>query len=134
VRVLFRPPRASFNEIMSEVLHTLRPVVYVAARCLTEAPSWSSFLLSVLTDATSRYLLGTLSALSPRQQIEAGRRMTLWGYYLFRSPLFERFTKIPLSFILGLFARLPLIGGIFANVWQLAEELQSHWFYVSASS
>jgi hypothetical protein len=132
--VLVRPPFAPFNEIMSEVLHTLRPVVYVAARCLTDAPTWSSFLLSALADGTSRYLLGTLSALSPRQQMEAGRRIMLWGYYLFRSPLFERFTKIPLSFVLGLFGRLPLIGGVFANLWELAEELQSHWFYVSASS
>ncbi len=88
----------------------------------------------MLADGTSRYLIGVLSTLPPAHQEEVMRRCFLWGFYLLRTPLFDKFTKVPLSWILSLLGRIPLIGSIFENMLALAEELQSHWFYVSASS
>jgi hypothetical protein len=87
------------------------------------AGSWTPFLLSLLTDVASRVCSASahsatppspiavssaapdatgaaatasrlvMSRLTPAEHNELGRRLSLFAFYLLRSPFFERFTK-----------------------------------------
>ena len=78
------------RHIVAEVLYILRPSIYAGFRSV--GGRWSPFLFSLFSDVLSRYLT-RLDELSDAQREEMMRRLLLWSMYLFRSPLFDDFTK-----------------------------------------
>jgi peroxin-16 len=145
--------------IAAEVLHHLRPVIYVLARVLVRNDaSWKPFFVSLLADVMSRMLWNELKTtknatsddadnkaeaksttrislehLGPNQQSELSRRMSSWAFYLLRSPFFDRFTIHPLVKICNFLSAIPLLGFFFSNALDFSLTLQSHYFYTSAS-
>jgi hypothetical protein len=145
-------PWASAEGACAEVLNIVRPCAYAVARYFCADESWKPFLLSLTFDVSSRIFVGELSRLSRAQQEEVARRMMMWSFYFLRSPLFDKFTKYaeahfftfryvhaltldvsllrahlrtPLSWVLGLLGRIPLIGVVFGTILATLEDSHS---------
>jgi peroxin-16 len=147
-------------QVLAEILHIIRPVIYVAAKLyfdnnsnppissnLNNATnnessnipstnlnsSWHPWLLSLFVDILSRSLQRNSANLSPAQRVEISRRTLNWGFYLLRSPMFDSYTQFPLLRISDFLQRLPLLGGLLSSLIDLIFQLQHHYFYISAS-
>jgi len=121
------------KEIIAEVLYVVRPFVYVCSRIISSEGSWRPFMISLLLDIFSKWCLARYAELSPNQRFEVTRRLSLFSYYLLRSPLFDHYTKVPLVKTGQFLSSIPVFGVFFNNVLDLILTLQTHYFYTSAS-
>jgi len=94
--------------------------------------SWKPFFLSVFADVVSKVYAKTFAPMSNGTE-EMNRRALKYLLYLFRSPFFEKFTKLPLEKIGNFLNRLPLLGLLSSNLMDLLLAMQSLYFYTSAS-
>jgi hypothetical protein len=128
----FVPPT---SEVVSEVLHLLRPVVYTAARaaCHREPNSWTPWILSLAVDAASRALAPRMASLSRAEFNEVHTRMRNYLFYLLRDPMFSQICAQPLQRFCMLLNRIPLVGAFFSSIIGLTFSIQRYYFYTSAS-
>ena len=126
-------PPATMSSALSEALYFIRPVLYTALRLRYSDPSYTPFVLSLLTDLLARALAPRWAQLTAEQKTEWGRRMLLWTLYGLRSPVFEEWTQYPLVRLSQTLSKVPLFGMVGRNVVDLVFSLQQHYFYTSAS-
>lgn len=126
--------KPSQNETISELLHIARPVVYALLSLKRGKPGWNAFLISLLFDLLSRSLASSMASLSLPQQAESSQRTSRLGFYLFREPFFTNYTRKPLEMVVNVLSKIPILGGILANIIQVLLSLQQYHFYISASS
>lgn len=154
---------ASKLVIAGELLHILRPVVYVLALRRWGRHSWIPWSVSLsLEMASSRLtymgaktsqnaarqascepaIAGTaLSVLYAMQGIhwrrdevdELTRRKLLVLFSLLRDPFFARFTSPAIKRWQGRVTKLPLLGGIFDKALEVLVGLQKYYTYTAAS-
>jgi hypothetical protein len=86
----FKP---SVQQVVSEILHIVRPVLYTMAKAATsrKPDSWTPFFLSMAVDAASRALAPSLTSLAPDEFKEVITRMRRYAFYLLREPFFNKF-------------------------------------------
>jgi len=124
---------ASKPQIIAELLHIVRPIIYVLAMIKFGDKTWKPWLISLLTDLISlRYYVQSAKKLDDVQADEATRRISLLGYYLLRSPAFE-----------GIMTRLlgkrqdtepqSTLGRIVSSAREYLEAYQDHYFYTAAT-
>ncbi|ETO13232.1 peroxisomal biogenesis factor 16 [Reticulomyxa filosa] len=97
-----------------EILHIIRPVIYVFQYIRTgmDDNQWSPFLVSLFLDVLS-HALHHQHGCSNRAKEELGRRRTFWILYVLRAPFFQQFLKNPLSKI--------------ADSWEKKNSKIRHW-------
>jgi hypothetical protein len=125
--------------VAGEILHMIRPVLYVASLRMYGRRSWRPWILSLLIDATSQKALdyacqhsqhvslkfsktpdlsrSTISALYANQGIvwnrdemdEITRRKLLLLFYLIRDPLFASMTRPVIQRLVSVSRRVPLL-------------------------
>ena len=126
----YKPTKA---QILSEVLYWIRPVVYAYARIIYPDQSWTPIIISAMIDLASRKLAGSQAEMSPAQQQQMLYRKHLYFYYFLRTPIFERFTMIPLYFLVSITKPIPLVGGITETIAELITSIRAYHFLTSAS-
>lgn len=118
----------------SEVLYIARPVVYCASRAaFWEEGDWRPLVLSACCDIGSRVLTWN-STFDNSELAELQSRSFRYLMYLARSPLFELAVKLPLTKLIALLSKIPLLGSIIGSLLELIIALQPIYFYTSASS
>lgn len=127
----FRP---SLAELLGEVLHHVRPVIYVLTRVLVKQQSkWTPFLVSLFTDIVAKACSFTnKSPLSEGEQAERANRVFQLSYYLIRDPFFGTNMLGPIQFLTGLLAKIPVLGYFLTMISELLVQLQAYHFYQSA--
>lgn len=89
-------------------------------------------MLSACCDVGARVLMPAPADASEVREIQA--RNFRYLMYLARSPLFELVVKSPLTKIIAVLAKIPLLGSVLSSILELLIALQPHYFYTSASS
>jgi len=116
-----------------ELLHIMRPVVYLATYLWSDQHSWKPVLLSLAMDLFSLRLLSK-SKLSPEEQGEMSRRSSLFFLYLVRSPVYERiFRPVCMVFFNRIFQHIPIIKQIVETFIGVFDGLHSLHFYTAGS-
>eukprot|EP00850_Spirogloea_muscicola_P016085 SM000128S26218 [mRNA] locus=s128:106389:108151:- [translate_table: standard] len=138
--------------VAAELLHILRPVVYVLAIRRLGRASWRPWLLSLAVDLASLALLeraavtttaasapvlpGRLAlpgaATSPQKE-EVRRRRMLLLLYLFRTPCFDAVARRPLESVERSLKPIPLVGLLAERAMELLLGVQQFYFYTSGS-
>lgn len=134
--------------LAGEITHAIRPVIYVILLMRYNLKSWKPWLVSLLIDITSRYLTSyaqkdhiDTNDIAPWEkntnaltiQDEFRRRMSLWFYYLLRSPLFDKIIAPVVRGLSNRVSRIPLISSLVVNILEYLLALQSYYFYTAAS-
>lgn len=147
----------------AEVLHILRPLVYVLALRRWGRRSWKPWLLSLVVELASARLTSSGAVASRRAAAEASRdpavvstslaplyamqgvawrrdeadeltrRKLLLLYYLLRDPFFSRFTGPAVERWQGRLGRVPLVGWITDKAAELLLGVQKYYTYTAAS-
>jgi peroxin-16 len=160
---LISQSHASKLVIAGELLHILRPVVYVLALRRWGRQSWIPWSISLSLEIASSRLTSTgakasqnaakqascdpaltgtaLSVLFAMQGIhwrrdeadELTRRKLLMLFSLLRDPFFARFTRPAIKRWQGRITKLPLLGGIFDKALEVLVGLQKYYTYTAAS-
>eukprot|EP00485_Elphidium_margaritaceum_P012323 CAMPEP_0202693702 /NCGR_PEP_ID=MMETSP1385-20130828/7746_1 /ASSEMBLY_ACC=CAM_ASM_000861 /TAXON_ID=933848 /ORGANISM="Elphidium margaritaceum" /LENGTH=366 /DNA_ID=CAMNT_0049349419 /DNA_START=1 /DNA_END=1098 /DNA_ORIENTATION=+ len=87
--------------MFAEILHIIRPVVYVASLLKYAAfgghgngtTQWYPFIISLLMDIYSQMAHFTTNILSERQKVELARRRKYWLFYILRPPFFTEYIE-----------------------------------------
>lgn len=116
--------------LVSECVSIARPVLHVLGILAFRQSSWTPFVLSAAMDTVAMSLLRSVK-LTQSQVKEVQKRKLLLLLYMFRSPFFEQFTRVPLLTLCRLLERLPLLGLLFTNIIELLQHLRTHHFYTS---
>eukprot|EP00742_Colponemidia_sp_Colp-10_P009381 GILJ01010224.1.p1 GENE.GILJ01010224.1~~GILJ01010224.1.p1 ORF type:complete len:338 (+),score=52.13 GILJ01010224.1:56-1015(+) len=125
----FTPGGASSALRLGELLFLLRPVVYTALLARFGFKSWVPWAVSLAMETLSKYLVDGLKRPNDTERQEQSRRVMLFLYYLFRSPFFEQYTRVPIDRFRSWFSWVPLLG----NVFELLFAFQEYYFYTAAS-
>lgn len=125
--------KADLNIIFSEILHAVRPVIYVLCLMKWQKRSWSPWLISLLIDLLSRVLVGNMSMRTKAEKDEISRRTHNWLNYLFRSPFFDQFLKPFALVVCRKLSRIPILSTLVVNVLEYMIALQSFYFYTASS-
>lgn len=126
--------RGSQQELLAELLHMSRPVVYLLACLKAQKSAWWPWVLSLAMDLLQlrlRHAEGPRSALEAE---EVSRRRGDLQYYLLRDPVYKSFTK-PLATLVHLrvLSKIPLIGAISELFLGISESMNALHFYKAAS-
>jgi len=130
---LYRPP---IQHIVSEVLHIIRPVIYLLAKSAyakETTDQWTPLIVSLAVDAASRALAPSLDSLSPSEFAEVSTRLRNYLFYLLRDPFFTKIMAGRLHRFASILNRLPLIGSFFSSMISIIFNIQQYHFYTSAS-
>ncbi|KAK9812655.1 hypothetical protein WJX72_001406 [[Myrmecia] bisecta] len=149
--------------VVGELLHILRPLLYVMALRRSGRTSWKPWLLSLGLDLASSKLItagasiaqqaaeeavndpslqfGSIAVLynlqafrwTPAEQRERLRRRLLLMYYLLRSPFFERYTRRGVSTVQRIAHPIPLLGTLASKAVEILFGIQQYYTYTGAS-
>lgn len=133
-----RERRRKLLVFLGEVLHILRPLIYVYCLRTSRRRAWWPLLASAVVDygshaCTQRGLGEGLARLDPLQQQELQRRRALWLLYLLRSPLFQILTEPAANGIGRSLSRVSLVGGLSSYGLMMLKYIQAHYFYTAGS-
>lgn len=162
-RTLAAQSRAARLIIAGELVHVLRPLLYVAALRRWGRRSWTPWVVSLVVELASARLtaagasysrqaataaaqdptvVGTgLAALYGMQGVrwrreeadELTRRKLLLLFSLLRDPFFGRFTGVAVERWRGLLGTVPLVGGLVDKAAELLLGMQTYYTYTAAS-
>lgn len=146
-----------------EVVHILRPVLYVCCLRIWGARSWKPWIISLICELASYRITCSAQAHSSRRAMEAAEKSTLvnptisalhamqgitWNreeldeltrrkmlllFYLLRDPLFGRVTRPAMHTWLRTTKRVPLVSWLSEKVAEFTEGIQKYYTYTSAS-
>ena len=146
-----------------ELLHILRPVLYVSCLRIWGSRSWKPWIFSLVCELSSYKITTraqihsskraaeaaqrstlvnpTISALYAMQGIawnreemdELSRRKVLLLFYLLRDPLFSKVTRPAMHTWLRTTKRVPLVSWLSEKVAEFTEGIQKYYTYTSAS-
>mmetsp|Transcript_11121 Transcript_11121/g.34092 ORF Transcript_11121/g.34092 Transcript_11121/m.34092 type:complete len:386 (-) Transcript_11121:1911-3068(-) len=116
-----------FRATLAEVLYILRPVIFLCLVKRYRWKSWKPWSISLGVDLISLYLM------SYKHPSERSRRTSNLLFYLARSPFFDKVSRSILLRVAQFLGRAPLVGGSLQASAELANRLQTYYFYTSAS-
>jgi len=113
---------------VGEVLHIVRPIVYLAAIRKWGEDKWKPWLLSLAMDQASVFLSRAGGAGSTRlEKAELDRRAATWIWYALRKPCFGSI-KQRLHF-LSFLLQVPMLGWVLGMGGDFLETLSTWYFY-----
>lgn len=119
-------------EMVAEVLHILRPVIYLIAYLKFKRNSWIPWLLSLFVDLARMSL--SSEPRNPLEDEELQRRRSDMMYYFLRDPVYNKFTKPFMNAVhQRIFSKIPLINAISDLLVGVCESMNAMHFYKSAS-
>eukprot|EP00854_Cymbomonas_tetramitiformis_P007684 gene7684-9147_t len=119
---------------LGELLHVVRPVVYVLALRRWGRTAWTPWIISLAIDSASISLYRRCGKeLTKEQKEEMWRRQVLMAYYSLRSPCFELCTRPPLAAVGRVLQPVPLVGTVYHHLQEILFGIQAFYFYTSAS-
>ncbi|KAK1323779.1 Peroxisome biogenesis protein 16 [Acorus calamus] len=130
--------------VMGEVLHVIRPFVYVLFIRKYGLRSWVPWSVSlavelsgvgVLSQATKPHHSGSNAffQLSAAEKHEVRRRKMLWALYLVRDPCFTKYVRHRLEKTGKAIGPVPVVGFLTAKVIELLIGAQTRYTYISGS-
>ena len=130
--------------VAGEVLHVVRPLVYVAMLRRYGARSWTPWLTSLAVEVSSTVLTSAGGRLQQRkpskqpvwseaEQRELLRRKLLLLYYLIRSPMYETAVRQAVQRVQGVCSYVPLVRSVVDKGVEILEGVQSYYTYTAAS-
>lgn len=130
--------------VAGEVLHVVRPLVYVAMLRRYGVRSWSPWLTSLAVELSSIVLTSAGGRLAARkdkslpvwtevEQRELLRRKLLLLYYLIRSPMYEAAVRQAVHRVQGVCSYVPLLRTVVDKAVEILEGVQSYYTYTAAS-
>jgi len=124
------------TKLIADVVHTIRPIIYLSGIYSFGRKSWKSLGLSFVTDLVAIYQSIKISnSTSPLEKDEMLRRIQLLLLYMVRSPAFEFIfvnNRIMKTFS-GIIKMLPLGTGLTDLIWEYVNIYRSRYFYISGS-
>jgi len=129
---------APAGETFAEILHIVRPIIYLVSMYRYGRQSWRAWIFSLITDvfSLSFYSARRISPLNEIQRQEVAKRSALLVYYLLRSPFFEALTQRtpgPVKTIAGKLGNVPGFHFIFSSLYDFLLVYREHYFYTSAT-
>lgn len=134
--------------VAGEVLHVVRPLVYVAMLRRYGARSWTPWLTSLAVEVTSIVLTSAggrlqhtaqhkktkqLPVWSEAEQRELLRRKLLLLYYLIRSPMYEAAVRQAVQRVQGVCSYIPLLRSVVDKGVEILAGVQTYYTYTAAS-
>ncbi|KAF6160430.1 hypothetical protein GIB67_019199 [Kingdonia uniflora] len=130
--------------LTAEVMHIMRPLIYVMFIRKYGVRSWIPWLLSLAVDATGVTILSHVIhqgssrkegnfRLSRLETNEVRRRKLLWALYIMRDPFFTKYTRQRLDKTEKFVEPIPVIGFLTAKLFELIIGAQSRYTYMSGS-
>lgn len=135
--------------VAGEVLHVLRPLVYVAMLRRYGARSWTPWMTSLAVEVSSIVLTSAggrlqhsaaakqakspLPVWSEAEQRELLRRKLLLMYYLIRSPMYEAAVRQAVHRVQGVCSYVPLLRSVVDKAVEILEGVQAYYTYTAAS-
>eukprot|EP01116_Phalansterium_solitarium_P020336 TRINITY_DN596_c0_g1_i1.p1 TRINITY_DN596_c0_g1~~TRINITY_DN596_c0_g1_i1.p1 ORF type:complete len:379 (+),score=126.62 TRINITY_DN596_c0_g1_i1:505-1641(+) len=123
------------SNLVPELLHIARPLIYLGARRVYGGRSWRAWLIALLVDLTSlaHYWWTPGRALHAAESREVERRTAGLAYYLLRSPVYERLRAVASVFPGRLLTALPGGATAVTALSDFVDALRSVWTYIDAS-
>eukprot|EP00127_Corallochytrium_limacisporum_P005100 Clim_evm6s199 gene=Clim_evmTU6s199 len=107
------PTELSKLQMLGEVLWILRPLVILYSVSRNGRKSWKPWLLSAGIEVVSFWALHKGNRLNEGERHELHRRLMLWWFWLFRSPVYDNWTDEKIRGVLGFFGRwIPLASWV----------------------
>jgi len=92
----------------AELLHITRPVCHLTTMFIFDSKSWLQFLVPLVMDTMSLFLMNGTKHMSGEQKKEMRRRTITFLHYLIRSPLYENYSSSIINVVLSQFEqRIP---------------------------
>jgi peroxin-16 len=120
------------NKTIAELLYILRPLIYLWALLTHGRKSWRPWLLGIGIDIASQMCLGNPFSLSRGESEELTRRRVQLLFYLFRSPLLEKWAP-PLSSDVP-DGQLPLLEKVHRGFVTMVHVFRRSYFNIAGSS
>jgi len=126
-------PKRSSN-VLAEVLHNIRPLVYLLSVLKFGEKSWIPLMTSLTVDATSLgcYYNGK-TKLSEIQRLEVTRRTFLLSFYFLRNPFYNNITLRLLGGGSEGTEGLSFMGKLLHSIRDYVSIYQEQYFYTSAT-
>lgn len=94
--------------LVAEVLHITRPIFHLSTMFLFDSKSWLQFMLPLVMDTLSLFLMNGTRNMSTDQKKEMKRRAIMFLHYFIRSPVYENYSCSLISIVLAQFEqRIP---------------------------
>nr|XP_039266343.1 peroxisomal membrane protein PEX16-like [Styela clava] len=132
------PTELNNLERVGETLHILRPIIHLIGVGFFGTQSVVPWLASLVTDASSHTLLNghvqeklkTSTRFNSDERKELRRRAAVMIFYLLRSPIYDRFTKVKvMKMIQVLSDHVPLVRFILQPLARYLPAWQQVYFY-----
>jgi len=124
----------SERQIIPELLHILRPIVYLLLMFRWGSKSWRAWITSFIMDTFSIHQHSQSTNLNRLQSEELTRRTALLFFYLLRSPMFDLLSRPLFQGISTKIKKtLPFVGTIFETLYENIVVYRKHYFYISGS-
>jgi len=122
---------------LGEILHAIRPVIYVISLMkLGGTTSWKPFVISltidILASIISNFALSLPQYKGKKGEVlieELHTRDSNLMYYFIKSPAFELTVKPLLNKIISYVGRVPLIGTLFKHWLEFVLVIQKYFYY-----
>lgn len=131
------PSRPNIYQTIGELIHILRPLIYVMLIINCGKRSWRPWIVSLIVEFISvRLSSSSTKPLNQSEMEELKRRKQLFLYYLIRAPFYE-------NVLINLLTRLPLASFFYKFKWvkkitdmgsEMIEGYRDYYFYLSGSS
>ncbi|KAF9506296.1 hypothetical protein BS47DRAFT_438215 [Hydnum rufescens UP504] len=133
--ILLVRPLTTPTDWFSEVLHILRPFIYViaASRLVPSEDSRSGpIFVSIALDILSRYLRRNSNATRSVERSEYARRDREMLWYLLRGAVWESYTRPKILYLIGGMNRTPILGLFSALLRDWIPLIDEYHYYTSA--
>ena len=91
---------------VAEILHILQPLAHLSSLAVFGQNSWKPLILSLVLDCSSLSLHSQAECLTERERRELVRRRMALLFYLLRSPLYDRKSKVKSVFFINVGTRV----------------------------
>ena len=104
---------------MAELLHILQPLAHLSCLALCGENSWKPLILSLVLDCSSLSLHSQAECLTERERRELVRRRMALLFYLLRSPLYDRKSKVKSVFFINVGTRVGKINKRYFEIYSV---------------
>ncbi|XP_078178150.1 shrunken seed protein (SSE1) isoform X2 [Carex rostrata] len=130
--------------LIGEVIHVLRPVIYVLFIRKFGIKSWTPWLVSLAVELTGITLVshatsrdskrgGRSYQLSDSEKDELKRRKNILALYILRDPFFTRYTRSRLEKVDQVLSPVPIVGFFTSKLVELLIGIQTRYTYTAGS-
>ncbi|KAJ4788341.1 Peroxisomal membrane protein PEX16 [Rhynchospora pubera] len=130
--------------LIGEVVHVLRPVIYVLFIRKCGIKSWTPWLVSLVVDLTGITLVSHATSegskrrgrpyqLSESEKDELKRRKNILALYILRDPFFTRYTRSRLEKVDKVLSPVPIVSFFTSKLVELLIGIQTRYTYTAGS-